>query len=58
MFAVTLEPETATVSVDGVDQPLTSGMAARVEFKTGTRRLIEYLFSPLIEVGSRALRER
>ena len=44
--------------VDGVARPLTSGMAATVEIKTGSRRLIEYLFSPVVEVGSKAMRER
>jgi hemolysin D len=33
-------------------------MAVTVELKTGARRLIEYVFSPLVEVASRALRER
>jgi len=33
-------------------------MAVSVELKTGSRRLLEYLFSPLIEVASRAMRER
>jgi hemolysin D len=58
VFAVVLEPEVSTISVDGVDQPLTSGMAATVELKTGARRLIEYVFSPLVEVASHAMRER
>ncbi len=58
VFAVVLEPEASAISVDGVDQPLTSGMAATVELKTGARRLIEYIFSPLVEVTSRAMRER
>lgn len=58
VFAVLLEPETSAISVDGLDQPLTSGMAATVELKTGARRLLEYVFSPLVEVGSRAMRER
>jgi hemolysin D len=58
VFAVVLEPETSTISVDGVDQPLTSGMAATVEIKTGVRRLFEYVLSPLVETASRAMRER
>ena len=58
VFAVVLEPEASTISVDGVDEPLTSGMAATVELKTGARRLLEYVFSPLVEVASRAMRER
>jgi membrane fusion protein, hemolysin D len=58
VFAVQLKPDVASMSVDGVKRPLTSGMAVTVELKTGSRRLIEYLFSPLIEVASRAMRER
>jgi len=58
VFAVVLEPETSTIVVDGAPQPLTSGMATTVELKTGSRRLLEYLFSPLVEVASKAMRER
>jgi hemolysin D len=58
VFAVVLEPETSTIPVEGADQPLTSGMAATVELKTGSRRLLEYVFSPLVEVASRSMRER
>src|SRR5208282_3776686 len=57
VFAVELEPEASSISVDGVDQPLTSGMALTVELKTGVRRLFEYVFSPLVETASRAMRE-
>jgi len=58
VFAIVLEPERSTIMVDGAPQPLTSGMAATVELKTGSRRLLEYLFSPLVEVASTAMRER
>ncbi len=58
VFAVELEPDVSAMSVDGFERPLTSGMAVTVELKTGSRRLLEYLFSPLIEVASRAMRER
>ncbi len=58
VFAVELKPDAAAMSIDGVDRPLTSGMAATVELKTGSRRLLEYVFSPLVEVASRAMRER
>ncbi len=33
-------------------------MAVTVEIKTGSRRLLEYIFSPLVEVASKAMRER
>jgi hemolysin D len=58
VFAVVLDPEASAISIDGVSQPLTSGMAVTVELKTGARRLLEYLFSPLVEVASKAMRER
>jgi hemolysin D len=58
VFPVVLEPEAATIMVDGVAEPLTSGMAVTVELKTGHRRMLEYLFAPLVEVASKAMRER
>jgi hemolysin D len=33
-------------------------MATTVEFKTGNRRLIEFVFSPLVEITATALHER
>lgn len=58
VFPVTLTPDVASINIDGQSIPLTSGMAATVEFKTGTRRMLEYIFSPLVEVGARAMHER
>ncbi len=58
VFPVMLKPDVETMTVDGLIQPLTSGMAVTVEFKTGARRMLEYLFSPLVEVASKAMRER
>jgi hemolysin D len=58
VFPVVLKPDAETIAVDGVAQPLTSGMAVTVELKTGARRMLEYVFSPLVEVASKAMRER
>ncbi len=58
VFPVVLKPDAETIAVDGLIQPLTSGMAVTVELKTGARRMLEYLFSPLVEVASKAMRER
>ena len=58
VFPVTLHPDSTTIAVNGQPFQLTSGMATTVEIKTGTRRILEYLFSPLVEVSSNALRER
>ena len=53
-----LEPDAQRSPSMASPAPLTSGMAATVEIKTGARRILEYLFSPLVEVASRAMRER
>jgi hemolysin D len=37
---------------------LSPGMAVTVEVKTGTRRVIEYFLSPLMQATSESLRER
>ena len=37
---------------------LTPGMAVTVELKTGTRRLIEFVLSPLLKYRNEGLRER
>ena len=56
-FPVLLNPEKDYIG-DDEKMAITNGMAVTVEIKTGDRRVIDYLFSPLVEVGSRALRER
>jgi len=58
VFPVVLKPDDASITVDGVAEPLTSGMAVTVELKTGARRMLEYVFAPLVEVASKAMRER
>jgi hemolysin D len=58
VFPVLVGSERNTMGVDGVDIPLTPGMAVTVEIKTGKRRILEYLFSPLVETTSRAMKER
>jgi len=46
------------IMVDGKALPLSAGMSVSVEIKTGTRRVIEYVLSPLIQHQREALRER
>jgi len=57
-FPATLRAQKASMTIDGVEIPLSPGMAVTVEIKTGKRRILEYLFSPLVETASRAMRER
>jgi hemolysin D len=37
---------------------LAPGMAVTVEIKNGSRRIIDYLLSPLLRYGQESLRER
>lgn len=56
--AVTIVPDVTRINVDGRLMPLSPGMAVTVEVKTGKRRILEYLFSPLAEISSQAMQER
>ncbi len=47
-----------TIEADGKDVPLTPGMSVSAEVRTGNRRVIDYLLSPLSEVTSEAAHER
>ncbi|WP_456680010.1 HlyD family type I secretion periplasmic adaptor subunit [Bradyrhizobium sp. USDA 3311] len=58
VFPATLRPEVASVLADGAAVPLSPGMAVSVEIKTGSRRILEYVFSPLVEITARAFKER
>ena len=48
----------ATMQVDGKQIHLSPGMAVMVEIKTGQRRVIEFLLSPLLKSMKESLRER
>ncbi len=58
VYPALLEPASNRVLADGMMVPLSAGMAVTVEIKTGKRRIIEYLFSPLLEVANEAMKER
>jgi len=58
VFPITLSLEKTSIRADGVDIPVSNGMAVSVEIKTGSRRVIDYLLSPLAEVSSKAMKER
>ncbi|MGG6898579.1 HlyD family type I secretion periplasmic adaptor subunit [Rhizobium sp. BR 315] len=58
VFPVTVKLDVDTMNVDGNVVPLSPGMAATAEIKTGKRRILEYLFSPIVEVTSQAMQER
>jgi len=59
------QPHSARIALDGVQMeidgnivPLLPGMAVTVEIKTGSRRIISYLLSPLIRYRQEVMRER
>lgn len=58
VFPVTIKPDVEAINIDGVVQPLSPGMAVTVEIKTGKRRILEYLFSPIAQIASEAMQER
>ena len=58
VFPVTLSLDQTAINVDGAKIPLSAGMAVTVEIRTGSRRILEYVFSPLVETASDAMKER
>ena len=58
LYAVKVSIDKPSIVVDGKEMPLTPGMTANVEIKTGERRIIEYILSPLITHGRESLHER
>ena len=47
-----------TMKVGDKQVPLTPGMTATAEIKTGKRQVIEYVISPILRYRDEALRER
>ncbi|OOG58181.1 HlyD family type I secretion periplasmic adaptor subunit [Polaromonas sp. C04] len=58
IYSVKLTLERSSINVEGRDMPLSAGMSANAEIKTGTRRVIEYILSPLVQHAHESLHER
>jgi len=58
VFPVTVSLDETAMKIDHATIPLTPGMTVAVEIRTDSRRVIDYLLSPLAKIGSEALRER
>ena len=58
VFAARVSLERTTIQVEGTPVDLSPGMAVTVEIKTGTRRLLEYFLSPVLQAGQESVRER
>jgi hemolysin D len=57
-YTARISLDRAAIQIDGKMVDLRPGMAAMVEINTGSRRVIDYLLSPLVRYGQESLRER
>lgn len=58
VYPVTLLADASAMNINGRAVELLPGMSVTAEIKTGQRRVLEYLFTPLLEVTNRSMRER
>ncbi|MGD0764596.1 MAG: HlyD family type I secretion periplasmic adaptor subunit [Roseiarcus sp.] len=58
VFPVTIALDDSAMKIGDATIRLTPGMTVSVEIKTDSRRVIDYLLSPLAKVASEAMRER
>jgi len=58
VFPVTVALEESAMKIDRSVVPLTPGMTVTVEIKTDSRRVLDYLLSPLAKIASEAATER
>jgi hemolysin D len=58
VYAARVSLDRTQMDVDGKLVNLTPGMAVTVEIKTGSRRVIGYLLSPVLRYRQESLRER
>ena len=57
-YAIKIAIDQSTILIEDKRVPLTPGMSVNTEIKTGTRRVIEYVLSPLMVHQREALHER
>jgi hemolysin D len=58
VYAARIRLSRRTIRVGGRDEPIGPGLAVQAEIKTGERRIIQYLLSPISKAASEAGRER
>ena len=58
VFPIIIKPKNRYVTVEGKRVPVGPGMTVSAEIKTGKRRMIEFLFAPLLQTTQQALKER
>jgi hemolysin D len=58
VYAARIRLNRSTIRVGGRDQPIGPGLVVQAEIKTGERRVIQYLLSPIAQTVDEAGRER
>jgi hemolysin D len=58
IYAVRVRLKRRTIAVRGKDMPIGPGLAVQAEIRTGERRIIQYLLSPIAQTLDEAGRER
>ncbi len=58
VYPTRVSMDRSTMQIEGKQVNLSPGMAVTVEIRTGQRRIIEYLLSPLLKSMKESLRER
>jgi len=58
IYSVIVLLDRSIMVIDGREVTLSPGLSANVEIKTGTRRVIEYVLSPLVRHVQESMRER
>jgi hemolysin D len=58
IYPTRVSMDRSTIHVEGKEVNLSPGMAVTVDVKTGRRRVIEYLLSPLLKSVKESIRER
>jgi hemolysin D len=58
LYKANVSLDSPSIVIEGHAMALTPGMTVQVEIKTGTRRVIEYVLSPLLRHRHESLNER
>ncbi|MCW3482080.1 HlyD family type I secretion periplasmic adaptor subunit [Neisseriaceae bacterium JH1-16] len=58
LYAVRVEFDKPQIEVDGRKMQISAGMSGTVDIRTGSRRVIQYVLSPLVQHAQEGLRER
>jgi hemolysin D len=58
VYAARIKLLTKTIRIAGRDKPIGPGLQVQAEIKTGERRIIDYLLSPIAKTMDEAGRER